>query len=354
MYYSKVNKTEQISYLNTLLIGYFYLKVNFMFPSIPVIKQKKDITTIAFYNVENLFDTVDDPNTADDDYTPEGRKNWTVDRYKIKIKKLSSIIAQLGLHKSKYPPAIVGLVEVENAKVVSDLANSSYLKKHHYDFVHYDSPDERGIDVALLYNKIAFELIASETYPVYLEDEEGDRDYTRDILKVSGNLQGELVHIIVTHWSSRREGVTETEHKRIAAAEKIREITTDLHQKEMNPKIIIMGDFNDDPTSRSVSEFLVKDDFYNPMKKILKPESKGSLTFNGSWNLFDQIIFSKNFLQEEKNKLYFKHAEVFNKKWMKIYKGKYKGSPFRTYIGPWYKGGFSDHFPVYAFLKKKA
>lgn len=324
-----------------------------MYPSESSYKKKIEITTIAFYNVENLFDTVDDPKTADDDFTPKGKKKWTYKRYRNKIKKLGSVISQLGLNRAKYPPAIVGLVEVENAKVVSDIINAKDLRKHHYDFVHHNSPDERGIDVALLYNKIAFELIDSETFPIFLEKETGERDYTRDILKVSGNLYGELVHILVNHWSSRREGIAETEPKRITAAKTVRTIIDKIKDTEMNPKIIIMGDFNDDPTCKSVAEYLVKDDFYNPMKKLLDSEKNGSLTFNGNWNLFDQIIFSKNFLEKEEGKFYFKYAEIFNRDWMKIYKGKFKGSPFRTYIGKWYQGGFSDHFPVYAFLKKK-
>ncbi|MCI2229219.1 endonuclease [Polaribacter sp. MSW13] len=323
-----------------------------MFLSIASLKQKKNITTIGFYNVENLFDTVDNPKTADDEFTSKGKRRWNYKRYKNKIQKLSSVISQLGMNRSKYPPAIVGLVEVENAKVVADLVNSSNLKKLHYGFVHYDSPDERGIDVALLYNKIAFEFLGSETYPVFLEDDEGERDYTRDILKVSGNLHGELIHVLVNHWSSRREGAAETEPKRIIAAETLRSIVDDIKSKEIDPKIIIMGDFNDDPRSKSVAEYVVKDDFYNPMKSLIDREKKGSLTYEGKWNLFDQIIFSKNFLAKKEGKLYFKHAEVFNKKWLKIFKGKLKGSPFRTYIGPWYQGGFSDHFPVYAFLKK--
>ena len=323
-----------------------------MFPSLTSSKQKKSITTIGFYNVENLFDTVDNPKTADDDFTADGKKKWNEKRYRIKIKKLGSVISQLGLKRSVMPPAIVGLVEVENAKVVKDLANSSNLRRHHYGFVHYDSPDERGIDVALLYNKQVFELIHSETFPVFLTDEDGDRDYTRDILKVSGNLHGELIHILVNHWSSRREGAAETEHKRITAAETVRGVINTIREKEMNPKIIIMGDFNDDPTSKSVKQHMVLDDFYNPMESILE-KGNGTLTYDGKWNLFDQIILSKNFLDKENNTLYFKHAEVFNKKWMKVFKGKLKGSPFRTYIGKWYQGGFSDHFPVYAFLKKK-
>ena len=325
-----------------------------MFPTLSSSKQKKNITTVAFYNVENLFDIVDNPNTADDDFTPKGRLKWTQKRYNTKIRKLSSVISQLGLNRSKQPPAIVGLVEVENAKVVSDLANSSYLRRHHYGFVHHDSPDERGIDVALLYSKVSFELLNSETFPVYLEDEDGIRDYTRDILKVSGNLHGELVHILVNHWSSRREGAEETEPKRVIAAQTVRSIIEEIKSKEMDPKIIIMGDFNDDPHSKSVQDYLVKDDFYNPMKNMLEKGKVGTLTYNGNWNLFDQIIFSKNFLEKKEGVLCFKHAEVFNQRWMRTNRGKYKGSPFRTYIGPWYKGGFSDHFPVYAFLKKKS
>jgi len=323
-----------------------------MFPSLQSAKQKKNITTIAFYNAENLFDTFDDPTTTDDDFTPKGKLNWTLKRYKVKIRKLSSVISQLGLNRSAKVPAIVGLVEVENASVVSDLANSSYLKKHHYGYVHHDSPDERGIDVALLYSKIAFELFDSSTYPVYLENEKGKRDYTRDILKVTGKLHGELVHIIVNHWPSRREGTEISEPKRITTASTVRTIIDSIYQKEMNPKIILMGDFNDDPKSKSVKDFLVKDDFFNPMESLQNPEKTGTSTYNKKWNFFDQIILSKNFLTENKEELSFKHAEVFNKKWLRVFKGKLKGSPFRTYIGPWYQGGFSDHFPVYVFLKK--
>ena len=324
-----------------------------MFPSLSTSKQSKKITTIGFYNVENLFDTVDNPKTFDDDFIADGKKKWNYKRYKIKIKKLSSVISQLGMNRSKYPPALVGLVEVENAKVVSDLVNSSNLRKHHYGFAHYDSPDERGIDVALLYNKQVFEYLGSETFPVFLENDEGERDYTRDILKVTGNLHGELVHILVNHWSSRREGAEKTEPKRIIAAETARSIISTIRDKESDPKIILMGDFNDDPTSKSVKEYLVADDFHNPMTSLLDRDETGTLTYDGKWNLFDQIIFSNNFLEKEEGKLYFKHAEVFNKEWLKIFRGKLKGSPFRTYIGKWYQGGFSDHFPVYAFLKKK-
>ncbi|MCL7764331.1 endonuclease/exonuclease/phosphatase family protein [Polaribacter sp. Z014] len=336
------------------IFSYFYIspKKSSMLSFFSSSKRSKDILTVGFYNVENLFDTVNDPKTFDDDFTMNGKNHWNNKRYRDKIKKLGSVISQLGAEKSYNVPAIVGLVEVENAKVVKDLVNSKYLKKYHYGFVHYNSPDERGIDVALLYNKQIFELIDSEHFPLYLEDEKGERDYTRDILVVSGNLNGELVHILVNHWPSRSEGVEVSEPKRIAAAKLARVIIEGIQANNFDAKIIIMGDFNDDPTNKSVKEFLMTDDLFNPMEKILDRDSVGSLTYEGKWNLFDQIIITKNFLDKKEGRLYFKHAEVFNKKWLKIFKGKLKGSPFRTYIGPWYQGGFSDHFPVYAFFKK--
>ena len=170
-------------------------------------------------------------------------------------------------------------MEVENAKVVHDLANSADLRKYHYDFVHYDSPDDRGIDVALLYNKQLFELLGSENFPLYLEDEEGKRDYTRDILVVSGNLNGELVHILVNHWPSRREGAEKSEYKRIEAAKLARSIVEVIQAKKFDAKIIIMGDFNDDPTSKSIKEYLVTEDFYNPMEGLLDRDSFGTSTY---------------------------------------------------------------------------
>jgi hypothetical protein len=146
--------------------------------------------TIAFYNLENLFDTEDDPNTFDDDFTPKGPKRWSLKRYKRKIKKMGSVIAQLGTEKSCHSPAIVGIVEVENETVLIDLVNSAQLKNKQYGFVHYDSPDERGIDVALLYKKELFELLHSVTFPLYLNSKNGGRDYTRDILLVKVNFNG--------------------------------------------------------------------------------------------------------------------------------------------------------------------
>ena len=312
---------------------------------------RKNIYTIGFYNVENLFDIVDNPRTADNDYLPESRRKWTRKRYLHKLKKLSSVISQLGDNLSKYSPAIVGLVEVENSKVVQDLISHKNLVHQNYSYVHYDSPDERGIDVALIYNRSLFEVFSSKTYALEFEEDDGYRDYSRDLLRVSGSLNGELVHVLVNHWPSRREGEEESKPKRIKAAQLVHTAIDDIKAEIPDAKIIIMGDFNDDPTSESVKDHLVTDGFFNPMVSLFE-KGLGTLTFQKKWNLFDQIIFSKNFLNKESQKHSFMHAEVFNKDWLRVFKGKLKGSPFRTYIGPWYKGGFSDHFPVYTFLKK--
>ena len=313
--------------------------------------KRKEVFTIGFYNVENLFDTVDNPKKADDDYLPSSRRHWTKKRYYQKLKKLSSVIAQLGTNYSNYMPAIVGLVEVENSKVVQDLISHKNLEKGNYGYVHYDSPDERGIDVALIYNRSFFEVYSSKTHSLEFFEEDGRVDYTRDILRVSGSLNGELVHILVNHWPSRREGEEETKGNRIKAAQLVHKAIDEIKTEIEDPKVIIMGDFNDDPISESVKQNLVTEEFFNPMESLFE-KGLGTLTFKGKWNLFDQIIFSKNFLNSEKEKHSFLYAEVFNKDWLTVFKGKLKGSPFRTYIGPWYKGGFSDHFPVYTYLKK--
>ncbi len=313
--------------------------------------RRKNRFTIAFYNVENLFDTVDNPLTADDDFTPLSKRRWNTKKYKHKIKKITSVISQLGSNQSAFPPAIVGLVEVENAKVIKDLIKHKNLSKFNYSYVHYDSPDERGIDVALMYNKDFFEVISSSNHPLYLTDEEGKVDYTRDLLVVKGKLNGELIHVLVNHWPSRRDGDEETKHKRIKAAKLVHEVIDEIKLENKDAKFVIMGDFNDDPTSESILDYLVTDDLYNPMKSLFE-KGEGTLTFYKKWHLFDQIIFSRDFFDAEKSKHTFLKANILKKDWLRFYKGKFKDSPFRTYIGPWYQGGFSDHFPVYTIFEK--
>lgn len=257
--------------------------------------KKERVLSIGFYNLENLFDTKDDPFTFDDDFLPKAKMKWTESRYRKKIDKLGVVIANIGHTTSGKGPAVVGLAEVENKKVLKDLVRSKHLVNMGYDFIHFDSSDERGIDTALIYKKSLFKVINAQPETIYLEDENGERDYTRDILWVTGILNGELVHVLVNHWSSRREGQEISEIKRVVAAEKNLEIISKIREENMEAKILVMGDFNDNPSDKSVK--MVEDvGFYNPMIK-LHTKFNGSLSYRGDWNLFDQVLVSHSFLQ---------------------------------------------------------
>ncbi|MGR7812640.1 endonuclease/exonuclease/phosphatase family protein [Lacinutrix undariae] len=305
--------------------------------------------TIAFYNIENLFDTVDDPQTNDDDFLPNSDKRWTEKRYHKKLDKLGSVICKIG-NNTKAPPVIIGLAEVENDLVLKELLKSDKMKKHDYSFVHYNSMDERGIDVALLYDNERFNVMSSEIFNVHLEAD-GEIDYTRDILLVSGELDGEMIHVIVNHWPSRREGEKVSAPKRMIAAEKVLYIIDKLKVEFLDPKIIVMGDFNDNPSNDSLKFLVDKGLLFNPMETLLSID-KGSLSYNSEWNLFDQILCSINFMETKLGALKYKSVDVYDEKFLTQYEGKYEGQPFRTYVGKNYKGGFSDHFPVYIKVKK--
>ena len=294
-------------------------------------KSRKDNFIIAFYNVENLFDTKDNPYTHDDDFTAEGKRQWNQKRYQKKIRKLGSTIGQLGCEYSKYLPAIVGLVEVENKKVLLDLIAEKNLHNY-YHFVHYDSSDERGIDNALIYQPDFFEVEYSKTYPLILFDKDGSRDYTRDVLLVCGRLMGETIYVLVNHWPSRQEGLELTEPNRVKAAELVVEIMNEIESNDPNTRFVIMGDFNDNPNNRSI-QTLLNSELFNPMQKLYD-KGLGTLTHKKEWYLFDQIILSKGFKNEPKQ-LKFKKARIYNEDWLKVFRGKLKGSPFRTFIGPW-------------------
>lgn len=309
------------------------------------------LQTIAFYNIENLFDIYDDELTNDDDFLPTSAKKWTKKRYEKKIYKLGSVISKIGFELSNKPPAIVGLAEVENGLVLKDLIESEDLSAYNYGFVHYDCNDERGIDVALIYDRQEFKVDSSETFTVDIKTIEGEKDYTRDILLVSGQLEGELIHVIVNHWPSRRDGEDETSYKRIEAAKRVMDIVKSIREKHDNPKIVIMGDFNDNPSNESIQYLIHNEAFFNPTETLWTRE-RGSQNFEFRWNLFDQIILSDNWMNNSLNGYTFEIANIFDDKFLTQFHGKYKGQPFRTYVGKKYMGGFSDHFPVYIQLKK--
>ena len=305
---------------------------------------------IAFYNLENLFDTIDDPNILDDDFTPNGDLKWNDSRYGKKLRKLSEVISRLGHDDTNQMPSLLGVAEVENKKVLQDLINQKKLQEGDYDFVHFNSPDERGIDTALLYRKTDFEVISSEAITLYVENDPGERDFTRDILYVKGKLKGIEVHILVNHWPSRHQGAETTEYKRVIAGQKNREIVDKIRQNDPNSRIIVMGDFNDDPHSEAVKTHLVQTDLYNPMVFLLT-RYEGSLSHKFKWYLFDQIILSNNWMKAYDNELEYVRSDIFNEYALTEYDGKYKGNPFRTYAGDSYLGGYSDHFPVYTIFK---
>ena len=312
---------------------------------------REDMQTIAFYNLENLFDLADDRLSNHGDFLPGSKKKWTYKRYQNKLRKLGFAISNIGKEETGKHPSIVGLAEIENAKVIEDLISSQHLEQCNYSYVHYDSPDERGIDVALIYDEAHFEVLESTSFGVHLRDANGTPDYTRDILLVSGLLDGSHVHVIVNHWSSRREGEKETEAKRLASSEKVGEIIRSLHQNFHDPKIVVIGDFNDEPHNISIRQLIHAHNLYNPME-TLRSYSRGTVFHNGKWNVFDQIFLSINFLQSSQSDFEFFKAEIFDEDFLKLFNGTYRGSPFRTYVGKRYKGGYSDHFPVYSILKR--
>ncbi|MCD6661028.1 MAG: endonuclease/exonuclease/phosphatase family protein [Lentimicrobium sp.] len=308
-------------------------------------------TTIAFYNVENLFDTIDDPNTNDAEFLPGGANRWTPQRYQAKLENMARVIAGIGNEMVKGGPAIIGLSEIENRGVLEDLINTPPLKELGYEIVHYDSPDRRGVDVGLIYKPSVFKVTNSTSNRLYMP---GRTDFfSRDQLVVSGELLGEPISVIVNHWPSRRSGPEYREE----AAKLSRHLSDSLMKAHKNAKIFVMGDLNDDPIDRSVAKVLGakgkpadvnKGDLFNPMWQLHR-DGIGSLAYRDAWNLFDQIIVSEPVLNDSKGwKLH--KAKVYNDTFLLQKDGPYAGYPFRTFAGGAYAGGYSDHFPVYLFL----
>jgi hypothetical protein len=319
---------------------------------------KAKVVSIGFYNLENLFDTIDDPKTDDAEFTPTGSGKWDTKRYHTKLEHLASVISQLGDEYVKTGPAIVGVSEVENRSVVYDLVRTEPLKSLGYDFIHFDSPDYRGIDVALIYQTKVFKVKSTKLHPLIMAD---TNFHTRDVLQVDGYLDGELIHVLVNHWPSRSSGELETMAKRNAAADNCYRAVEGILKEEPKARIIIMGDLNDDPTDESVMKHLKAKpkpdnlqpgDLYNPMWQLFK-DGIGSLAYRDSWNLFDQIIVSSELVNKQTDGYRFYKARIFNKKYLLQPEGQYAGYPYRTYGSGVYLGGYSDHLPAYIFLVKE-
>ena len=333
-----------------------------LFSTFSVSQQKErkfNIHTLTFYNLENLFDTINDVNKNDEASPIMEIKFNRGEIFKQKVSNMAKVISEIGLDVTKRPPSIVGICEVENRSVVEALISDEKLKKYNYGIVHYDSPDNRGIDVGMIYNKDAFSVENSNSHEVYITDNNSSkRRNTRDQLVVSGYLDGELMHIIVNHWPSR--GADET--KRIAAAKVNNSIIDSLRYIYKNPKIITMGDFNDDPFDKSIKKIIgakkeIKNtgnkDMFNPYEEILVDKGIGTNAYRDKWQLFDQIILSKPFLKKDYKDYQLYKAGVFNKSYLINKKGKYRGYPFRSFSYGTFTGGYSDHLPPYIFLLKE-
>ncbi|MBL1280001.1 MAG: endonuclease [Fluviicola sp.] len=309
--------------------------------------------SIVFYNVENLFDTENNPRTNDDDFTPFGEYRWDEERYEKKLNRLSEAI---NLIKEK--PILIGLSEVENYKVIEDLIETSEMTDVNYKYVHFDSPDRRGIDVALLYDQDAFEVLESKKIPVTLKNNRNFK--TRDILYVHGKLSNEIeAHVFVNHWSSRREGQKESEHKRVRAASILREKIDAILAKNEDANIIILGDFNDYPTNKSLQTVLrAKEAGYEKEGDLINllfdehQNDEGTAVHQREWSVLDQIIISQA-IYDHKSGLGIKNqdAEILRENKL-IFTYKDGGQkPSATYGGRKYYGGYSDHLPVYIVLK---
>ena len=326
-------------------------------------KKQYKIRTIAFYNLENLFDTINDVSKNDEASPMMELKANKTKVYWDKINKLGSVISQIGKEKTHTSPAIIGVAEVENRAVLEDLIASKYLKKKRYGIIHYESPDKRGIDVALLYQKRYFKPVHHEAFNPNIY-RNGYKVYTRDQLLVSGYLDDELIHIIVNHWPSRSGGEAKSRPLREKAAYQNTKIIEKIRKEDENAKILIVGDFNDDPNNASFKKVLKtksrkkdvqKGDIFNPYEEMFR-RGLNTLGYRDNINLFDQILISSSLLNKRKKdfssyKMY--KAMIFNKRFLTGKRGRYKGYPKRSFSYGGYTGGYSDHYPVYMYLIKE-
>ncbi len=346
-----------------------------------------NVHTVAFYNFENLFDTIDNPN-IDEEWLPNGAQNWTYKKYKQKLENLARVLSEIGtgsIQEKKNPnsPTLIGGSEIENRGVLEDLVKQPNLLRSDYGIVHFDSPDKRGIDVALLYQKKHFKVTSAINIPLIIYKKQLDlsakkknevddasddkseielnseRVYTRDQLLVTGYLDGEEVNVIVNHWPSRSGGEKKSSPFREAGGALNRKIIDSLVKINPNAKIITMGDLNDGAYNRSVkvalgaklkkTELASSGDIYNPFEQMAK-EGNASLFYRDAGDIFDQIMVSQQFTLPDYTSFRYWKAGIYNKPYMIQKVGQYKGYPLRHSIN---EVGFSDHFPVYIYLIKQ-
>ncbi len=308
---------------------------------------------VLFYNVENLFDTIDDPQKRDEEFTPEGSKHWNYYRYRDKLEHIAKVMMNT---ESWSPPAVAGFCEVETRGVVEDLVNRTSLVKFNYGVVHRESPDERGIDVALIYRKDLLKIIGSKGLHVRFPYDPEDR--TRDILLATGVMADDTIHFFVNHWPSRYGGLEASQPDRIEAAKVLRKAVDSLLAIDPMKKIIIMGDFNDGPENVSIRKVLGATGFIDSLGKsgilfdfmyeLKFKEGLGTHRYRGVWNTLDQFIVSPGILFAKKKwKAGPEDARILDLPFLLVEDTRNPGSmPFRTYAGARYLGGYSDHLPI--------
>lgn len=321
---------------------------------------------VVFYNLENFFDTINDPETRDDEFTPDGSRKWNTVKYNKKLNNMERVLFDIASVQKTYP-AVIGVSEVETRGVLEDIVSTPKLAPANYRIVHYDSPDRRGIDVGFLYRPDIFKLEGSAEIPFKMP---GQPNFlTRGFVTMWGTIDDEPFFFLVSHWPSRLGGKEASSPKREAAGRAIRMIKDSVLRNNPSTKVVIMGDLNDDATDKSIvdpdclgAKAKVKDlqtgDFYNPFIDVFKA-GMGTLAYQDSWNLFDNIIVSEN-LVNDKEGLRLKKSDgskyngyIFRRPYMVQQSGQYRGYPLRTFVGTNFQDGFSDHFPVYIYIGKQ-
>ena len=319
---------------------------------------------VVFYNFENLFDTIRNPEIYDEEFTPEGPKKWNSTKYNKKLNNLSRVLFDIAAMDKDYP-VVIGCSEIENRNVMEDVASTPKLAPAQYRIVHYDSPDARGVDVGFFYRSDVFKLEGSAPIRFTMEDMPDFR--TRDIVTMWGTIEGEPFYFMVAHWPSRLGGKEASSPKREEAARQVKHIVDSVLAANPATKAVVMGDLNDDATDKSIVEGLrakgkikevQKGDMFNPFIALLKA-GYGTLAYRDEWNLFDNIVVSENLATGSTGSLKIQpvgkskfYGGIFHRPYMFQKEGQYKGYPLRTFVGNDFQGGFSDHFPVYIYIGK--
>lgn len=324
------------------------------------------VYAVGFYNTENLFDTIHDQVLVDGkvvedkndyEYLPDGANKWHTEKYQAKLHNIAYALSQLATDKLPMGPAIIGLAEVENERVLQDLLRQPELSGRGWKYIDIAGADRRGVECAFLYNPRLFNFDHVKLVPYVYPPEDNGEHITRGFLTATGKIGGEEVNFIVCHWPSR--GATSPARER--AGRQVKALKDSLLHLNPNAKVVVMGDLNDDPDDRSLAELgakrsqkdVGKGDFWNPWWDTLRKQGVGTLKYNGKWNLFDQIVLSWNFLGEDDGTLKYWRHEVFNRDFLLQQDGPYKSNPKRTYAKGVWLNGYSDHLPTLVYLRKE-